>query len=176
MALSGPDQLSVVTDTGAASAGTGTSADLDGTITGAELSIWAAAMGVWGKPVVYDGPLPVPLSSEGYTASAGGVRATAADKLTSEDVVELDRAVLNSTGIFNPAGVEGETWASGPTSATEGVDNGSISEGGAEVIWDAGKASAAEGGAAASAAFAFSAALLSISSIRRCTILGISCT
>lgn len=44
--------------------------------------------------------------------------------------MDLDTAVLSSTGISNPAGFESEPWDSGPTSVTEGVNSG----GGDEVM------------------------------------------
>lgn len=167
---------------GAATAVAGTSADMDGGLdgvkAGAELSnsILAPAIGGGGKPALKDGPLPASLSTDGFMASVAGVSAVAADNVTSEAGVGLDAAASNPTGASNPAGFENEPRASGATSVTGGVNSGEIC--GMTGISDTGGASVAGGPtfAAASAAFAFSAALLSISSIRRCIIRGISCT
>lgn len=96
----------------------------------------------------------------------------AADNLTSAAVADLCTAASSSSGISIAAGFKTESWASGLTSVTDGGNSG-----GGDVVMgvsDAGEASVTAGPAAPAAAN--SAALLSISSIRRCTIRGISCT
>lgn len=167
LATEGTSAVAVATATSA-----GAEVDSDGTkpTEDDELSIEAPAICCGGRPAARDCPLPGSLSTEGYVTWLIGVSAAAADKLTSEAATDLGTLVLSPGGISNSAGIERGAWASGTVSVTERVPCGS----GAEVTMPLGAcgASAAGGRAAASAALA----LLSISSNRRWTIRGISCT
>lgn len=102
------------------------------------------------------------------TASVLGVRGLADD--TVAPMTE------GSVRMSSPADLKSELWTSGmPPVPEEGkLDNGDEFKG----VWKAGVASVFPVSTAAgvAAAFAASAALLSISSILRCTIRGISCT
>ena len=153
----------------------GSSTNLDGLgiaiTTVGELSnvIWVVAIGVWGNLAMWESPLPGLWRNP---SSGAGVSGAAADNFSSEAVADWDTGLLFSISRAN--GLASKPWAPVASSVTEGGNNGSW-RGEVMWLWDTGEASA-EDEAKASAAFAFSAALLSISSIRRWTIRGISCT